>query len=131
VGGILKPAASFMTTTSKVCGSCWRNIPALLFWKRMKTTVGLLGMATGSYGEASTQLAEQHFTRAACAELLLDAGAFVAPSICDGSSPRALGSDRSLHREVFSPERSILCRPRRRPRAFAHVSIRMRTILPR
>ena len=27
---------------------------------------------------------ERHFTRAACAELLIDAGAVVAPSVCEG-----------------------------------------------
>jgi len=58
--------------------------PALLFWKANENDGGLLGMATGSYGDSFDPISEQHFTRAACAELLLDAGAFVAPSICDG-----------------------------------------------
>src|SRR5262249_61597186 len=44
----------------------------------------LLGMATGSYGDSADEISEQHFTRLACAELLLDAGAVVAPSVCDG-----------------------------------------------
>ena len=58
--------------------------PALLSWKADENDGGLLGMATGSYGDSFDPISEQHFTRAACAELLLDAGAFVAPSICDG-----------------------------------------------
>ncbi len=58
--------------------------PALLSWKADEDEGGLLGMATGSYGDSFDPISEQHFTRAACAELLLDAGAFVAPSICDG-----------------------------------------------
>jgi hypothetical protein len=58
--------------------------PALLSWKADENDRGLLGMATGSYGDSFEPFSEQHFTRAACAEILLDAGAFVAPSICDG-----------------------------------------------
>ena len=45
---------------------------------------GLLGMATESYGDSGDSFREQHFTRAACAELLLDAGTVVSPSVCDG-----------------------------------------------
>jgi ankyrin repeat protein len=58
--------------------------PALLSWKEDGNDGGLLGMATHSYGDSFDPISEQHFTRAECAELLLDAGAFVAPSICDG-----------------------------------------------
>jgi hypothetical protein len=63
--------------------------PALLSPKADQTKAeendgGLLGMATRSYGDSFDLISEQHFTRAACAELLLDAGAFIAPSICDG-----------------------------------------------
>src|SRR5713226_3324083 len=56
--------------------------PALLSWRADENDGGLLGMATGSYGDSSNQIAEEHFTRLACAEILLDAGAFVAPSVC-------------------------------------------------
>jgi hypothetical protein len=45
---------------------------------------GLLGFATGSYGDSFDPISEQHFTRAACAELLIDAGAVVMPPVCDG-----------------------------------------------
>jgi len=41
-------------------------------------------MATGSFGDSGDPLREERFTRRACAELLLDAGAVVAPSVCDG-----------------------------------------------
>ena len=40
-------------------------------------------MATGSFGDSGDPVREEHFTRKACAELLLDAGAVVAPSVCD------------------------------------------------
>jgi hypothetical protein len=44
---------------------------------------GLLGMATGSFGDSGDAFREEHFTRLACAELLLDAGAVVSPLVCD------------------------------------------------
>jgi ankyrin repeat protein len=58
--------------------------PALLSWKTDEDDGGLLGMATGSYGDSGDEFREQHFTRLACAELLIDAGAVVAASVCDG-----------------------------------------------
>ena len=58
--------------------------PALLSWRADENDGGLLGMATGSFGDSGDPFREEHFTRAACAELLLDAGAVVAPSVCDG-----------------------------------------------
>ena len=58
--------------------------PALLSWKTDENDGGLVGMATGSFGDSGDQFREEHFTRKACAELLLDAGAVVAPSECDG-----------------------------------------------
>src|SRR5262249_18109994 len=58
--------------------------PALLSWKADENDGGLLGMATGSFGDSGDVFREEHFTRKACAELLLDAGAVVAPSVCDG-----------------------------------------------
>jgi ankyrin repeat protein len=57
--------------------------PALLSWKANETDTGLLGMATGSFGDSLDPFAEQHFTRLECTELLLDAGAVVAPPICE------------------------------------------------
>src|SRR6266496_1592174 len=46
--------------------------------------VGLLGMATGAYGDAGDPERERWFTRAASAELLIDAGAVVTQSVCQG-----------------------------------------------
>jgi hypothetical protein len=57
--------------------------PALLSWRADKKGRGLLGMATGAYGDAGDPQREAWFTRGACAELLIDAGAVVAPSVCD------------------------------------------------
>src|SRR6188508_2290877 len=58
--------------------------PALLSWRSDENDDGLLGMATSSYGDSLDPFREQHFTRAACAELLIDAGAVIAPGVCDG-----------------------------------------------
>jgi hypothetical protein len=59
--------------------------PALLSWQGDDVyTKGLLGMATGAYGDAGDPQREAWFTRAACAELLIDAGAVVPPSVCEG-----------------------------------------------
>ena len=58
--------------------------PALLSWKADEGEGGLLAMATGSYGDSSNPIAEEHFTRLACAEILLDAGAVVATAVCEG-----------------------------------------------
>jgi hypothetical protein len=57
--------------------------PALLSWRADKEGRGLLGMATEAYGDAGDPQREGWFTRGACAELLIDAGAVVAPSVCD------------------------------------------------
>src|SRR5215467_12870114 len=56
--------------------------PALLSWRADKNDCGLLGMATSSFGDSFDSFREEHFTRKACAELLLVAGAFVAPEVC-------------------------------------------------
>lgn len=60
--------------------------PALLSWQGddSDSKGGLLGMATGAYGDAGDPERERWFTRAACAELLMDAGAVVLPSVCEG-----------------------------------------------
>jgi len=58
--------------------------PALLSWRSDdEGERGLLGMATDSYGDSFDPFREQHFTRPACAELLIDAGAIVVTSVCD------------------------------------------------
>ncbi|HEY6248802.1 MAG TPA: ankyrin repeat domain-containing protein [Candidatus Angelobacter sp.] len=58
--------------------------PALLSWKADENDGGLLGMATASFGDSGDAFREERFTRLACAELLLDTGAIVAPSVCEG-----------------------------------------------
>src|SRR5262245_33890214 len=57
--------------------------PALLSWLGGDDNSGLLGIATGAYGDAGDPQREQWFTRAASAELLIDAGAVVAPAVCE------------------------------------------------
>ena len=79
--------------------------PELLAWKADENDGGLLGMAAGSYGDSFDPVSEQHFTRAACAELLLDAGAVVAPSVCDGIvASRARGLLDLFHRRNLLPQ---------------------------
>ena len=59
--------------------------PALLSWQGDGDDEGgLLRMATEAYGDAGSAERERWFTRAACAELLIDAGAIVAPSVPEG-----------------------------------------------
>ena len=58
--------------------------PALLHWRGDDEAGGLVGMATGAYADAGDPQREQWFTRRACAELLIDAGAMVMPSVCEG-----------------------------------------------
>jgi len=58
--------------------------PALLSWRADENDSGLLGMATESYSDSFDQFREQQYTRAACAELLIDTGAVVAPPVFDG-----------------------------------------------
>ena len=60
--------------------------PALLSWHSdgSGASEGLLGFATGSYGDSFDPFSEECFTRAACAELLIDAGAVVVPTVFEG-----------------------------------------------
>jgi hypothetical protein len=58
--------------------------PALLSWQGDDDEGGLLGIATGSYGDSFDAISEEHFTRGECAELLIDAGAVVLPSVREG-----------------------------------------------
>ena len=78
------------------------DYPALLSWQEKDG--GLLGMATGSFGDSYDPVSEGRFTRAACAELLIDAGAVVAPSVCDGLiDSRARGLLQLFHRKNLLP----------------------------
>src|SRR5262245_33798382 len=80
--------------------------PALLSWQGSDwdSKGGLLGIATGSYGDSFDPFSEEHFTRAACAELLIDAGAVVLPSVCAGLlRSRAKGLLRLFQRKGLLP----------------------------
>jgi ankyrin repeat protein len=80
--------------------------PALLSWHTDESGArgGLLGFATGSYGDSFDPLREEHFTRAACAELLIDAGAVVVPIVFDGLlTSRARGLLRLFRRKGLLP----------------------------
>jgi hypothetical protein len=78
--------------------------PALVSWKADENDGGLLGMATWSYGDSGDQFREDHFTRLACAEILLDAGAVVGPSVCDDViTSRAKGLIDLFHRRGLFP----------------------------
>ena len=57
--------------------------PTLLSWPGEEKDGGLLAMATGEFADAGDPEREEWFTRAACAEFLIDAGAIVLPSVCD------------------------------------------------
>jgi len=58
--------------------------PALLSWREDDDHNGLLGFATGAYGDAFRDESERWFTRASSAEVLIDAGAVVTPAVVDG-----------------------------------------------
>jgi hypothetical protein len=76
--------------------------PALLSWQ--DDDGGLLGFATSAYGDAGDAAREQWFTRAACAELLIDAGAVVTPSVCQGIlESRARGLLQLFQRKGLLP----------------------------
>jgi ankyrin repeat protein len=80
------------------------DYPALLSWQGDDATPGLLGIATGAYGDSFESFAEEHFTRAACAELLIDAGAVAMPSIVTGIlNSRARGLLQLLRRKGMLP----------------------------
>jgi hypothetical protein len=80
--------------------------PALLSWQGNDrgSKGGLLGIATGAYGDAGDPERERWFTRAACAELLIDAGAVVMPSACEGIiESRARGLLQLFQRKGLLP----------------------------
>jgi hypothetical protein len=80
--------------------------PALLSWHgdAWDSRGGLLGIATGAYGDAGDPERERWFTRAACAELLIDAGAVVMPSVCEGLiESRARGLLQLFQRKGLLP----------------------------
>jgi hypothetical protein len=83
--------------------------PALLSWHASDDDGDVLGMATRAYGDSFDPDREQTFTRAACAELLIDAGAVVTPSVCDGLIvSRARGLLQLFKRKGLLP-RTLKC----------------------
>ena len=80
------------------------GFPALLSWQADEDGVGLVGFATGAYGDAFGAEREGWFTRAAAAELLIDAGAVVTPKVTDGLiDSRARGLLRLFERKGLLP----------------------------
>jgi ankyrin repeat protein len=78
--------------------------PGLLSWHGDGDEQGLLGIATSSYGDSFDSISEQHFTRADCAELLIDAGAVVSQSVCEEIlSSRARGLLQLFQRKGLLP----------------------------
>ncbi|HEY6223215.1 MAG TPA: hypothetical protein VIW26_05490 [Gemmatimonadales bacterium] len=80
--------------------------PALLTWhdNDWDGRSGLLGIATGAYGDAGDPERERWFTRPDSAELLIDAGAVVAPSVCEGIlASRARGLLQLFQRKGLLP----------------------------
>ena len=79
--------------------------PALLSWQGRDSEGGLLGFATGAYGDAGDPERERWFTRAESAELLIDAGAVVTPSVSDGLlQSRAKGLLQLFQRKGLLPD---------------------------
>ena len=78
--------------------------PALLSWHANDSDGGLLGMATGAYGDSFDPDRERVFTHAAVAELLIDAGAVVTPSVSEGIiESRARGLLQLVRRKGLLP----------------------------
>jgi hypothetical protein len=78
--------------------------PSLLSWRGGDQEGGLVGMATSAYGDAGDPQREQWFTRGACAELLIDAGAVVMSSVCAGIlDSRARGLLQLFHSKGVLP----------------------------
>jgi hypothetical protein len=77
--------------------------PALLSWG--VEYGGLVGRAVHSYGDSSDPQREHAFTRAACAELLIDAGAVVVPELAENIlHSRAKGLLQLFSRKGLLPQ---------------------------
>jgi hypothetical protein len=78
--------------------------PALLSWRGDQRHPSLIEMATGAYGDAFGPEREHWFTRGACAELLIDAGAIVLPRVFEGIlQARAVGLLHMFERKGVLP----------------------------
>jgi hypothetical protein len=77
--------------------------PSLLSWTGDDGD-GLLQAATSAFGDSFDPSREENYTRAACAEVLLDAGAAATPSICEGFiESRTRGLLQLFHRKGLLP----------------------------
>ncbi len=77
--------------------------PALLSWQGTTDHGGLLGIATGAYGDAF-DARENRLHPRGCAELLIDAGAVVTPSVFEGIiDSRARGLLQLFQRKGLLP----------------------------
>jgi hypothetical protein len=84
--------------------------PALLSWQDDDGHGGLLGFATGAYADAGDAERERWFTRATCAELLIDAGAVVTPYVLNGLlDSRARGLLQLFQRKGLLPRTLKFC----------------------
>ncbi len=78
--------------------------PSLLSWQSNDTNGGLLGIAASAYGDSFDPNREEVFTRVACAELLIEAGAVMMPSVCEGLiESRARGLLQLFRRKGLLP----------------------------
>jgi hypothetical protein len=81
-----------------------REYPEVLSWQGNDGEDGLLRIATRSFGDSFDPVGEEHFTRRACAEVLIDAGAPVTPSIVTGLlNGRARGLLQLVRRKGMLP----------------------------
>ena len=83
--------------------------PALLSWHGdivdgEGNESGLLGLATSAFGDSFDPKREEIFTRAACAEALIDAGAVLMPAVFEGLvESRTRGLLQLFHRKGLLP----------------------------
>lgn len=83
--------------------------PELLSWRGdivdgEGSESGLLGLATSAFGDSFDPKREEIFTRAACAEALIDAGAVVLPAVFKGLvESRTRGLLQLFHRKGLLP----------------------------
>ena len=78
--------------------------PALLTWTGDEDRGGLVGFATGAYGDAFGAEREGWFTRADAAEMLIDAGAIVTAKVAEGIlDSRAVGLLQLFQRNGLLP----------------------------
>ena len=81
------------------------DFPQLLSWTGTDGNQSLLGFAASAYGDAFDPQRERDFTRAECAEVLIDAGAVVLPSVPESVvASRARGLLQLFRRKSLLPD---------------------------